>query len=329
LRILYIFIDGIGFGPGDADINPFRRYATSYLSALGDHSPSLSLPALWQVAETDASLGYPGLPQSATGQTALWTGVNGARAMGRHKTGFPGPTLIRVIEEYSMIKVLTGRGRRATLINAYSDDYVQRILARPRLMSASTHVQRASGQSFKSLADLARGEAIYMDVTHEVMHKLYPHLQERFPVQSARQRGRDLVRILKDHDLLIYEFFLTDRAGHDQDFELAAWTIRTLEDFLAGICESMDPAEECLIVTADHGNLEDLSTKSHTLNRVPTFIYAADAAQMTGRVRSLLDIAPLIYEKLGVDVDLPDAGVNPDPAAARTERADDPAPDYR
>jgi hypothetical protein len=39
----------------------------------------------------DASLCVPGLPQSATGQAALLTGLNAPELMGRHIEGFPPP----------------------------------------------------------------------------------------------------------------------------------------------------------------------------------------------------------------------------------------------
>lgn len=313
MRVIYLFIDGVGLGENDPDRNPFSRYALSYLSAPGGRSPSESTPAGWEMAETDAHLGFDGLPQSATGQTSLWTGTNGVRAMQRHKTGFPGPTLIRVIREYSVIKAFHEAGRPAALLNAYSDDYIDRIEAKPRLKSASTHVHTASGQRLKRLEDLEHDDALYMDITHEIMHQLYPDAAGRFPVIDARQRGRDLVGIARRYELSVFEFFLSDKAGHDQSFESAEWVIRTLEDFIAGIVEAIDPAEELLLITSDHGNLEDLSTKSHTNNKVPTFAFGNHAAQVPGRIRRLTDIVPFIYEKAGLDVTLPGGDENPDP----------------
>ena len=119
----------------------------------------------------------------------------------------------------------------------------------------------------------------------------------------------------RSYDLTIYEFFLTDKAGHDQDFELARWAITTLEEFLAGICETLDPADELLLVTSDHGNLEDMSTKTHTHNPVPTFVFGAESRSIAGRIRSLLDIVPIIYEQLGLQVELPGPEENPDSRA--------------
>ncbi len=313
MRVIYLFIDGVGLGENDPDRNPFSRYALSYLSAPGDISPSESTAEGWEIAETDAHLGFDGLPQSATGQTSLWTGTNGVRAMQRHKTGFPGPTLIRVIREYSVIKAFHDAGRPATLLNAYSDDYVQRIQQKPRLKSASTHLHTASGQALKRLTDLERGDALYMDITHEIMHRLYPDEAGRFPLIDARQRGRDLVAMARRYELCVFEFFLSDKAGHDQAFDLAEWVVRTLEEFIAGIVETIDPEEELLLITSDHGNLEDLSTKSHTNNKVPTFAFGKYAAEVPGRIRRLTDIVPFIYEKAGLDVSLPGDDENPDP----------------
>ncbi|MCP5483671.1 MAG: alkaline phosphatase family protein [Spirochaetales bacterium] len=306
MRIIYLFIDGIGFGKDDPDTNPFSRYATSYLSALGGRAPEESLVPGFVTHETDASLGLPGLPQSATGQTSLWTGLNGARVMGRHMTGFPGPTLRRVIYDWSIVLQYARRGRRASLLNAYSEAYIQRISHRPRLMSASTHIQVAAGQALKRLEDLEAGDAVYMDITHEIMHRLFPHLRARFPIRSPREVGADLVRIAKRYDLVLHEFFITDKAGHDMSWETAEWAIRTLEAFIDGIVAAMDPENELLLVTSDHGNLEDLSRKTHTENRVPTLAFGAGADQLPASVQNLADIPAFIYKMADLPVALPD-----------------------
>lgn len=311
MSVIYLFLDGVGLGVNNPDLNPFTRYATSFLSAPGGRAASDPVPDGWQVIETDAALGLPGLPQSASGQTSLWTGINGPRAMGRHMTGFPGPTLIRIIHEHSILKRFVEAGRRASLMNAYTDAYVDRITARPRLASASTHVQRASGQDLKSMDDLARGDALYMDITHEILQRIFPELGERFGVRSAEERGREFAQMSRNYDLALFEFFITDKAGHEQDWDMAAWSIRTLESFLRGLTSAMDPTQDTLLITSDHGNLEDLSVRTHTKNPVPTFAYGAGAARAAANVRALTDIPPLIYALQGVNVALPAEPVAP------------------
>ena len=303
--IIYLFYDGIGFGKNDPDSNPFSRYAHTYLSVLGARSPQQSLPEEWEIIPTDASLGFPGLPQSATGQTALWTGINGAQIMGCHMTAFPGPSLIKYIKEYSMIKQFCEHGRKAVLLNAYTQKYIDRMKAKPRLRSVSSHIQLASGQPYRTLDDLEAGKALYMDYTHEIMHRLYPELRERFPVQPARQRGKDTAQMAKDYDLVLHEFFLSDKAGHKQSWEQAQWCIEKIEDFLSGLIPDLNPEKDFLLISSDHGNLEDLSSKSHTLNPVPTFAYGKFAKEAKQKIKSLVDIVPFIYECAGMKVELP------------------------
>src|SRR6185503_15765345 len=92
----------------------------------------------------DASLGVPGLPQSATGQTAILTGENGPAIMGHHLSGFPGPTLRRVLFERSLLKRIRERGRSATFLNAFRPEYFTMPHAQRRL-SATSLATLASG----------------------------------------------------------------------------------------------------------------------------------------------------------------------------------------
>ncbi len=304
MRIIYIFIDGIGLGKNEPDSNPFTRYSESFFSSLGGKQPVKAVPDTWKMKVTDCTLGCPGLPQSATGQTSLWTGINGANAMGRHMTGFPGPTLAKIIKEFSMIKKICESGRKATLLNAYSKMYLERIEKKPRLASASTHVQRASGQPLKTLEDLENNQAMYMDITHEFMHAFFPNLSSRFPIMDPVKRGEDIVKMSRSYDLVIYEYFLSDKAGHNQSWEQSQKIIETLEKFLSGIVSEMNTEEELLLITSDHGNLEDLSTKTHTLNPVPTFGYGLRSDECLKDINRLTDIPVSIYKMLGMEIDL-------------------------
>ena len=61
-HIQYLFYDGIGFGLPDSKANPFTRYASSYLSALGGKKPQQVLLNDWLVIPTSAQLDIPGPP---------------------------------------------------------------------------------------------------------------------------------------------------------------------------------------------------------------------------------------------------------------------------
>lgn len=304
MSFYYLFIDGIGLGePGPE--NPFHTHSRTLFQHLAGKEPDDEISRQFICIPADAHMGFSGLPQSATGQTSLWTGMNGPASMGRHMTGFPGPTLIRVIEEYSMIKLLTDSGRKAALLNGYSQAYLDRIEKKPRLRSASTHVHRVSGQELFLLDDVAEGRALYMDINHQFLHRFYPDYAHRLPLADPRERGRQYVKIGRDYDLVLFEYFLTDKAGHNQSMEEAAMTIQLLEPFIEGILEQMDPATDTLVISSDHGNLEDLSTKSHTNNKVPVFLAGAHAQAMSSEIETLYDIPRAIYRAMDFSADLP------------------------
>ena len=75
--IVYFFIDGVGFGENDIEKNPFAKFAKGFFLPLANKPlPTNSKLTEGAYIKTDASMGIKGLPQSATGQTAIWTGIN-------------------------------------------------------------------------------------------------------------------------------------------------------------------------------------------------------------------------------------------------------------
>jgi len=92
MPVLLLFLDGVGLGEWDPAWNPFVGARTPTLhrllgQPLAGHD-RLELDGALLIP-TDATLGVPGLPQSATGQTALLTGLNAPALVGRHVTAYP------------------------------------------------------------------------------------------------------------------------------------------------------------------------------------------------------------------------------------------------
>ena len=79
----------------------------------------------------------------------------------------------------------------------------------------------------------------------------------------------------------------------------------TLDRFLGAAAEHLDPGQTLLIVTSDHGNLEDLSHGRHTLNEVPALLIGADAVRrkIAPLLRDLTDILPAVRMLLEVGTD--------------------------
>jgi bisphosphoglycerate-independent phosphoglycerate mutase (AlkP superfamily) len=76
--------------------------------------------------------------------------------------------------------------------------------------------------------------------------------------------------------------------------------ISKLAAMIRSLLARLDLDQTTVILTSDHGNIEDLSTRNHTLNAVPTIVWGNERQRVANRVQSLADITPAILEVLGV-----------------------------
>jgi 2,3-bisphosphoglycerate-independent phosphoglycerate mutase len=292
--IIYIFLDGVGLGENDPKKNPFARFKTKFF---GPHAGQpFGMPG--EVIATDAHLGIPGLPQSATGQTALFTGYNGPGILGRHVNGFPTFTLRPYFKEKNILKVMNEAGLNATLINSYSSVYLKR-LQHPRaerMLSASSLMQKHSGKPYFTTEDYLAGRSLYMDMNNWFLRKNGLDV----PLAKPYDNGRKLVQIARGYDMVIYEYFFTDKVGHEQSWGAAKRIIGHVDQFLSGVWDELDTAHETVVISSDHGNLEDLSVKTHTRNKVGTFIHGRQMAAFRDHVKNLADIPRVILDVFGL-----------------------------
>lgn len=298
MKVLLVFIDGIGLGENRSDTNPFVAYPLPLLQTLFGGPPTFALGLVLSehacLIPTDATLGVAGLPQSATGQTALFTGVNAPAVMDMHVHAFPGPKLTEIIAGQGIMKQLVNRGCRVTSANMYTPDYMTLVASRKRRHAATTLTVLTAGQSLRSLEDLLAGQAIYQDITNEALIQAgWPGVMPLAP----RLAGHRLVELADTQDFTMFEYFQTDLCGHKQDWAWAARIMDILQAFLAGIYEALPP-DMLLVLTSDHGNFDDLSTKRHTRQPVPTVLIGRQCVRLARNIHSLVDITPVIIDVL-------------------------------
>lgn len=237
---------------------------------------------------TMTGLGIEGLPQSATGQTTILTGVNAAQRLGRHLSGFPTKTLKAIIEQENILKETHSRGLKGAYINAHQPLYFPNIERLPK--SAPTLCALSIGQDLFSLEMVKNREALYQDFTNLLLiEKGYD-----LPLLSPKDAGATLAMVSKRYHLTIYEYFLTDLIGHAMDLKGAILEISKLEGFLKGLLEHIDLKGTSVIVTSDHGNMEDLYVKTHTKNPVATLLWGRGSEELAHEISSLEDISPSI-----------------------------------
>ena len=75
----------------------------------------------------------------------------------------------------------------------------------------------------------------------------------------------------------------------------ARQVLSSLDTFLSALLDNALQNGHTLLVTSDHGNLEDLSVKTHTVNPVP-FVAIGPKAGLFSDVRSLVDVVPAIIQ---------------------------------
>ncbi|HXG91931.1 MAG TPA: hypothetical protein VNN73_06115 [Blastocatellia bacterium] len=286
MSVLLIFIDGIGIGTRGAH-NPLDGLDSEFFSLF--QGEDAALPFDGRLAVTDARLGVEGLPQSATGQTAILTGVNAAQLIGRHLNGYPSPRLKEALREHSIYKRLIELGRSVTFANAYTRAYFD---SKPRFLSATTVAAMAAGLQFRMLEDLIEGNAVSHDFTNGLLIDRGLKVDRCEPEEA----GARLARIAASHDFTLYEHFITDRIGHDRNRELAREHLLRLTRFVRAAIESADLNRQTIVITSDHGNIEDITTRSHTMNPVATLAFGVARAFVASRVRALTDITPAIVE---------------------------------
>ncbi len=291
MGVALLFFDGIGIGENNPERNPFARYKSKFFCAFTDGG-SLIADYDGIIVPTDASLNVPGLPQSATGQTAIFTGINAPEIMQGHINGFPTPSLRQILLAESIFLKLKKLGKKVTFANAYSKHYFQ---IRKEKLSATTYAVLASDVPFRwHDKELQEGKAVPADLTGEFMRRFYPDVKIITPEES----GEIIARLLEEYNFVMYEFPFTDEAGHNQDFELALKYIDRIERFLDSLLSNAKLEKHLIILTSDHGNLEDLSIKTHTLNRVPTIVWGMGKEKVAERIKTLLDITPAIINYL-------------------------------
>ncbi|NER79901.1 MAG: hypothetical protein F6K42_10015 [Leptolyngbya sp. SIO1D8] len=296
--IIFLFLDGVGLGEIDSD-NPLADSDNTPFIAHLLGNPLIENTSYYQadllLKPIDACLGVPGLPQSATGQTTLYTGQNAAKFRGQHQTGFANGSLRQLIEATGIFKQILASGGTATLANLYSPAYFEAIAQRRLRYAVGTLLNLTAQLPFRMQFEYEQGEAIFWDITGDLAHSR--GIVEA-PI-SAQEAGRRLAHLGTQHTFTLFECFLTDFAGHAQDLKRAREVLQQVDAFIESIVNHL-PTHVTLLITSDHGNLEDLSTKCHTLNPVP-LLAIGPQAQAFQRVSDLTGITPAILDCLKLE----------------------------
>ena len=295
MSVLWVFLDGVGLGPATPD-NPLSTLDLPTFRALAGGQPwTAGAEPVRQSGHVfvplDATLGVGGLPQSGTGQGALFTGRDAVRAHGRHFGPYP-PTKVRPLVEvdgvFARLAAAVGAEQLA-FANAYPERFFRAVEARGR-WTVTTLAASAAGVRLRGAEDLAAGRALASDLTGHGWRRV---IDPGHPPVAEAQAARALLDLGQDHGFVLVEYYLTDKAGHSQDAGRARSVLQSLDRFFQALLGGL--GGHLLVVASDHGNLEDLGTKSHTRHPVPLVALGPGAGRFA-EARSILDVTPAVVE---------------------------------
>ncbi len=286
-RVVLLFLDGVGIGVADPEINPFFRARLPVLRNLLGDLPTLDRPRLGGSSARsfplDANLGLEGLPQSGTGQATLLTGVNAAERFGRHFGPWTPVSLRPLVEEESILR----RGLDAGLTVAFANAYPRGWPGDRRRLAAPPLAARAASLLDRHDEHLVRGDAVASEITNSAwkIHLGFENLPDVTPAEA----GAVLARIVGAHDLTFFAHYATDVAGHRGGTDGAVEALERVDGFLGGYLAAA-PRDAVLVVASDHGNIEDVRV-GHTRNPALGLVVGDDAERRAGEISSIQDVA--------------------------------------
>ena len=125
------------------------------------------------------------------------------------------------------------------------------------------------------------------------------------PEMSAKEITTRLLEEIEKFDVIILNFANCDMVGHTGDFKAAIKAVETVDEQLGKIYNKINELDGMLIVTADHGNCEEMldddnnKLTAHTTNLVPFIVCNQNYKLIDGK---LGDIAPTILKIMNLEI---------------------------
>jgi bisphosphoglycerate-independent phosphoglycerate mutase (AlkP superfamily) len=116
------------------------------------------------------------------------------------------------------------------------------------------------------------------------------------PIYFPSEAGALLAQLSLNYHLAWFDFWPTDYAGHRGTLAQGVSLLETFDAVLNGLIEAWNDRQDLIVITSDHGNLEDLEQRGHTLNPVPALCIGPNSLrrEFSKQINDLTDIAPSV-----------------------------------
>ncbi len=290
-----VFLDGIGLGKQDFEFNPFFKYGFKAFEKTFGEIPSLKNLRLTNgsayLFPTDATLGVEGLPQSGTGQASLFCGFNAPKFVGKHYGPFPYTTTIPVLQKDSILVYFKEKYKSSYFANAYPKVFFDYLNSGRSRLSVTALTCRLSGIKLNTVSDVRVGQALTAELTNERWNRRLGYKLKDIQPKTAARR---LLRIAEKYKFTLYEYYLSDHLGHLRLADEFDKLFSELDQFLFTLLDEVDSKKMTIVICSDHGNLEDLSIKTHTRNPALTIAAGLAAKEIAESVSDITQIKKAI-----------------------------------
>lgn len=294
-HILLIFLDGIGLGDNDPSTNPFAAANTPTLLKLSNGQRWLRGIGAQEseraiLIPTDPRVGVPGKPQSASGQAMILTGRTVPTLIGEHYGPRPNPEIRAILAEDNFFKQVVAHGMSGAVLEAYPPRWHEVVNRGKRLRSSYQQALVEAGQQLFEDKDYYNGDALAGDWTGEGWRTELGYTDT--PLYTPYEGGVKMVELSRRYDFAFFPHWMTDVIGHRGGINDGVRALEVFDGVMSGVLDSWNDEEGLIVITSDHGNMEDLSHTKHTENDVPTVVIGHDRRAFADGLHTLADITP-------------------------------------
>src|SRR5262249_37819342 len=201
-----------------------------------------------------------------------------------------------ILAENNLFKELTNRGKKAALLDAYPPPFFAAIERGKRLRSSIQEAAFQGNVRIRTADDLLAGHALSADWIGMGWREFLGYKDAA--VYTPAEAGAVMANLAGHHDFSLFSTWITDEIGHRGPFERGVEYLELFDAVMAGLLDAWNDDDGLILITSDHGNMEDLSIRQHTENDVPTVIIGKEHHAFADGFTSLLDVTPHILKAI-------------------------------
>jgi 2,3-bisphosphoglycerate-independent phosphoglycerate mutase len=216
---------------------------------------------------------------------------------------------------------LTSYDRTFPVPVAFAPTSMERILAQVLSETGLTMLKTAETEKYPHVTYFFNGgvEKPYKGEERVLVPSPKVATYDLKPEMSAAGVTDELVKGISslDHNFILCNYANADMVGHSGSIPATIKAVETVDECLARVLPAAEKAGFTLIVTADHGNAEQMIDPetggphtAHTTNPVPFVVLGGKSAMSLRGGGALCDVAPTILSMLGIEQPREMSGVN-------------------